>query len=93
MASKSIRSRKSKSPPEWLTGLAGTVRAQRKRLGLTQLELSRLAGCGPVFLYDLERGTKPTLRLDKLVDVLTVLGLELNVELGKQGLRVSERLR
>ena len=37
-------------------------------------DLAALAGCGPDFLYDLERG-KPTVRLDKLVPVLGALGL------------------
>ena len=52
-----------------------------------------MAGCGPVFIYDVERGQKATLQLDKLVEVLRVLGLELVLELGHDGLRVSERLR
>lgn len=59
---------------------------------MTQLELSTLAGCGPVFVYDVERG-KPGVRLDKLVDLLEVLGLQLTLELGKQGLWVDEALR
>jgi y4mF family transcriptional regulator len=68
------------------------VRARRRKLGLTQIELSDLAGCGPVFIYDLESGRKPTLRLDKLMDVLSVLGLRLAVEAGAGGLRVAEGL-
>lgn len=68
--------------------LADAVRARRKALGVTQLELSRLAGCGPVFLYALENG-KGTLRLDKLLDVLGVLGLELALRQGKGRLRVE----
>ncbi|MFL5359112.1 helix-turn-helix domain-containing protein [Archangium sp.] len=78
--------------PAWLPALAGAVRRQRKALGLTQQEVSELAGCGPVFIYDLESGRKPTLRLDKLLDVLAVLGLQLTLEPGKQRLRVGERL-
>ncbi|HSP79639.1 MAG TPA: helix-turn-helix domain-containing protein, partial [Myxococcaceae bacterium] len=70
---------------------ARAVRRQRKALGLSQEQLSELAGCGPVFIYDVESG-KPTLRLNKLLDVLVVLGLQLTLEPGKQGLRVSERL-
>ncbi|MCP3165838.1 helix-turn-helix domain-containing protein [Myxococcus qinghaiensis] len=73
--------------------LAQAVRTQRKRLGLTQIELSDLAGCGPVFIYDVESGRKSTLRLDKLVDVLNVLGLQLAIERGNQRLHVSEQLR
>lgn len=62
-----------------MTALAAEVRGKRKALGLTQAELARLAGCGPVFLYAVERG-KPTVRVDKLLDVLRVLGLELAVQ-------------
>lgn len=43
-------------------------------LRLTQKELAELAQCGPDFLYDLENG-KPSVRLDKLMPVLEVLGL------------------
>lgn len=76
----------------WPQELGSAVRAQRKRLGLTQLELSALAGCGPVFVYDVERG-KRGLRLDKLVELLAVLGLQFKLEPGKAGLRVGEELR
>jgi len=48
-----------------------------------------MAGCGPVFIYDLETGNKASFRLDKLIDVLEVLGLQLALETGKQGLRVG----
>ncbi|MCA9622667.1 MAG: helix-turn-helix transcriptional regulator [Myxococcales bacterium] len=71
--------------------LAGAIRHQRKSLGLTQIQLSELAGCGPAFIYDVERG-KPSLRLDKLLDVLEVLGLELHLGLGTQRLRIDPRL-
>jgi HTH-type transcriptional regulator/antitoxin HipB len=79
-------------PSSWLQGLARAVRKQRRAIGLTQNQLSTLAGCGTVFIYDLESGKKPTLRLDKLVDVLAVLGLQLTLEPGKQSFRVNERL-
>jgi HTH-type transcriptional regulator / antitoxin HipB len=54
------------------------VRFRRKRLRLTQKQLAELAGCGPDFMYDLERG-KPTVQLGKLVAVLQALGLKLEV--------------
>jgi y4mF family transcriptional regulator len=66
--------------------LASAVRSRRKTLGVTQIELARLAGCGPVFVYGLETGKK-TLRLDKLLAVLEVLGLELVIAEGKGGIR------
>jgi HTH-type transcriptional regulator/antitoxin HipB len=68
--------------------LADAVRRRRKELGVTQIELARLAGCGPVFIYDLE-SAKTTLRLDKLLDVLDVLGLEIVVQPGHARLRTD----
>lgn len=67
------------SAPTWATQLGATVRNKRKLLRLTQKELADLAGCGPDFLYDLERG-KASVRLDKLVPVLEMLGLTFKVE-------------
>jgi HTH-type transcriptional regulator / antitoxin HipB len=58
--------------------LGTAVKARRKLLGLTQEALARRAGCGMVFVYNLERG-KPSLRLDKLLDILHVLGMDIVV--------------
>ena len=91
VARNSIRSRgKAVSPGDWAATLAGAVRSRRKALKLTQVDLANLADCGPVFVYAVENG-KPSLRLDKLVAVLTVLGLRLSVEAGSGGVvfRVS----
>jgi len=74
-----------------LGALASALRARRKSLRLTQIELSRLSGTGPDFVYDVERG-KPTLRLDKLLQILEVLGLELVLDEGKGILRVAAPL-
>jgi y4mF family transcriptional regulator len=71
-------------------GLADAVRARRKTLGVSQIELARLARVGPVFIYDVESG-KTTLRLDKLLDVLEVLGLELVLVPGAGRLRAELR--
>ena len=59
-----------------MSQLARDVRARRKDLGLTQVELADLAGCSPRFVRALEGG-KTTVQLDKLLAVLDVLGLEL----------------
>jgi len=75
-------------PETPLTGLAAAIRRRRDALGLTQVELARLAGCGPDFLYDVESG-KPTIRFDKLLDVITVIGLELRLAEGKRTLVVD----
>lgn len=74
--------------PSWAAGLAAALRRRRKELRLTQLELAALARCGPDFLYDVENA-KPTLRLDKLVGVLEVLGVRLLLQPGKGGLAVE----
>lgn len=58
--------------------LAEAVRRRRVALNLTQAELADLAGCSQRFVHTVEQG-KPTLRLDKLLDVLEVLGLGLSV--------------
>ena len=64
----------------WRSGaqLGAAVRAARERMGLTQAQLARRAAVGLKFLYELESG-KDTLRADKVLDVLKVLGLELVV--------------
>ena len=79
------------SPPSLTAPLSRAVRSRRKSLKLTQVELARFAGCGPDFVYDLESG-KPTLRLDKLLGVLTVLGLELRVADGRRVLAADDTL-
>jgi HTH-type transcriptional regulator/antitoxin HipB len=64
--------------------LAGTVHNRRKALGLRQAELADLAGCSQRFIHTVENG-KTSLRLDKLLDVLRVLGLDLAVVVREQG--------
>ena len=59
--------------------LAIDVRARRKDLGLTQIELAELAGVSERFVMELEQG-KPTVRLDKLTAVLGAMGLTLRAE-------------
>jgi len=59
--------------------LGRTVRTRRLELGLKQAELAELAGCSTRFVHTLETG-KATIRLDKLLDVLDVLGLHLHID-------------
>jgi HTH-type transcriptional regulator/antitoxin HipB len=47
-------------------------------LGLTQKELADLAGTSVRFVHTLENA-KGTLRLDKVLDVLAVLGLDVRI--------------
>lgn len=56
--------------------LAELIRHRRKALKLTQQDLADLAECSPRFVRALE-AAKPTVRLDMLIAVLDVLGLEL----------------
>lgn len=72
--------------------LGQAIRRQRKSLGLTQKKLAEFAGCGVVYIYMLESG-KPTIRMDKLLDVLTILGFGLNLNESKEVLTIDERLK
>ena len=58
--------------------LGELVRTVRKEQGLTQLDLAGLAGLSNRVIIDLERGKK-TLQMQKALDVLALLGLELAV--------------
>jgi len=62
------------------------VRARREALGLRQSELADLAGCSARFVHTLEGG-KGTVRLDKVLDVLEVLGLSLELTSGTGRIR------
>lgn len=75
-----------------VSALGAAIRARRKALRLSQIALSKLAGCGPDFVYDVEAG-KPSLRLDKLLDLLAVLGLGLVLDESKTALRVPPSLQ
>lgn len=52
------------------------VKAKRKRLGYTQVELAERAGVGLRFIRELEQNKK-TLRMDKVNQVLSLFGSEL----------------
>lgn len=59
--------------------LGGVARRQRQMLGLKQGDVAGLGNTGNRFMVDLERG-KPTLQLQKTLDVLDLLGLEVVVQ-------------
>ena len=61
-----------------VTSLADAVRQRRIALSLRQTDLAELAGCSSRFIHTVEQG-KATVRLDKLLSVLEVLGLGLRV--------------
>lgn len=58
------------------TKLSRFVKDKRKMYHLTQVELSYRSGVGLRFVRDLEQG-KPTLRMDKVNQVLELFGAEL----------------
>jgi y4mF family transcriptional regulator len=60
---------------------ANAVRLRRRRLGLRQDELADLAGVSERFIYALENG-KPSVQLDKVVAVLSALGMHLELRRG-----------
>lgn len=58
--------------------LGAIVREQRKRLALKQLDIAGLGNTGNRFIVELENG-KPTAQLQKVLDVMDLLGLEVVV--------------
>ena len=60
-----------------------TIRDRRKQLRLSQSRLAELASCSTPSVIAAEHG-KPTIRLDKLLAILSVLGLSLAVQPSEQ---------
>ncbi len=58
--------------------LGALVRSQRARLALRQLDVAGLGNTGNRFIVELENG-KPTVQLQKVLDLLDLLGLEVVV--------------
>ncbi len=55
------------------TVLSSYVKERRRRHGMTQVDLAQAAGVGLRFVRELEQG-KPTLRLDKVNQILNLFG-------------------
>lgn len=55
------------------------VRYHRKKAGLTQQELARLAGIGKTAVFDLEKG-KQSIQLDTLGKILHALNITIKIE-------------
>ncbi len=72
---KSVRTPDLPTTVRSVSELGGLVKVARKRQGLTQVDISGLAGLGMRFLVDLEKG-KETIQMQKVLEVLTQLGLE-----------------
>ena len=58
-----------------VTEIGARIRAERKRQGVTQLELSQAADVGRRFVVELENG-KDTVQVGKMLKVLDILGID-----------------
>ena len=58
--------------------LGRAIRNRRRELGYTQAFLASYAGISASFLSELENG-KATVQLDKVMEVLSLLGMDLGV--------------
>ena len=62
-----------------ISSIGKQIKERRKTLGITQQDLSELAGISPNTLYKIERGqANPSLRV--LIKIAEVLGMELKME-------------
>ena len=62
-----------------LADLGAIIQEKRKQAGLSQADFAGLCGVGNRFVSDLENG-KPTVQLDKTLQVIQGLGLELIIQ-------------
>lgn len=60
---------------QFIGELANIIRFHRKKAGLTQAELARLAGIGKTALFDVEKG-KATTQIDTIGKILGVLNID-----------------
>lgn len=62
-----------------ISSIGKQIKERRTTLGITQQDLSELAGISPNTLYKIERGqANPSLRV--LIKIVEVLGMELKME-------------
>lgn len=61
-----------------MNNIGEIVKENRKRVGLTQIQLANYANVSHKFIVELENGKK-TIELNKLYDVLNVLDLTINI--------------
>ncbi len=59
--------------------IGAIVRARRRELGLTQIELAERVGVGITYISNLENG-KETAEIGKALHILMMLGMNLYVE-------------
>jgi len=56
-----------------------SIRYHRRRAGLTQAGLARMAGVGKASVFEVEKG-KESVQMDTLMKILSVLNMELDVK-------------
>jgi y4mF family transcriptional regulator len=61
-----------------------TIRKLRKKAKLTQVRMAERAGVGLRFVKELEQG-KPTVRMDKVNQVLDLFGYHMEIVEGERG--------
>lgn len=59
--------------------ISAIIRYHRKKSGLSQEELAKIAGVGKTVVFDIEKG-KQTVRLDTLSRILRVLNISMKFE-------------
>ncbi len=67
-----------KNPVKSVSDIGAAIRSKRRGDGLTLIDAAGLCNVNYRFLSDLENG-KPTVRMDKVLQVLAALGLELEI--------------
>jgi y4mF family transcriptional regulator len=55
------------------------IRFHRRKAGLTQAKLARLAGVGKASVFDVEKG-KESIQMDTLMKILSVLNMKLEIK-------------
>ena len=59
--------------------IGSSIRFHRRKAGLTQARLARMAGVGKASVFDVEKG-KETVQMDTLLKILSVLNMDLDVK-------------
>lgn len=75
-------------PTSNISRLGSAVQTRRQQLGLRQDQLAELADCSRLTIIRLENGSG-NIRLDKLLSILSVLGLQLTIQPGAKGLVIG----
>ncbi|MBI2067399.1 MAG: helix-turn-helix transcriptional regulator [Deltaproteobacteria bacterium] len=63
---------------DFYRNLASTIRFHRKKSGLSQQELARLAGIGKTAVFDMEHA-KTTIQMDTFIKILNVLNIKMEL--------------